>query len=149
MSKKYTAKELKSILNSVIENGIFHMVHLEEDIKKLNLKHDGTDNPEDLHKLRLYSLILMIVNDTIHSAHGYAGTMIDKSFLDHYVKNQKRAFDEKMIRPCSCLDCKERGYNEVKESPASSNDGSIGSVSQVRQETTEPEQSGSDSGINT
>ena len=111
MSKRYTAKDLKYTLSTIIINSLHHMYELEKQIEKLNLKMDGTDNEEDLKKARIFTMVLTILNDSIHSGHSFAATIFDKPTIERYVKNQKVAFDSKLVNPCGCVDCQKRGYN--------------------------------------
>lgn len=111
--KKYKSKEIKSILNTLLSHSLFHMYEIEKKIVELKLKQDGTDSAEDLQKARIFTVMLTILNDSIHSAHGYACTLFDEKLIERYTINQKTAIENKLINPCSCMDCKERGYDKL------------------------------------
>jgi hypothetical protein len=115
MSKKVRAADVRYILNTVLTHSLFHMYEIEKQVAALKLKQDGTDKPEDLQKARVFTLVLTILNDSIHSAHGYCQKMFDPRVIERYIQNQKVAMDNKLVNPCSCNDCKDRGYdkNEV------------------------------------
>jgi len=114
MSKKTKSADVRYMLDTILSHSLFHMHELEKQIDLLKLKMDGTDKPEDLQKARVFTLVLTILNDSIHSAHGYIGKVFSKEIADRYIKNQKTAFDNKLVNPCSCNDCKERGYADNK-----------------------------------
>lgn len=114
MSKKTRATDVRYMLNTILTHSLFHMYELEKQVAALNLKQDGSDTPESLQKARVFTLVLTILNDAIHSAHGYCTKMFDPRIIDRYVKNQKLAMDNKLVNPCSCNDCKERGYDKLQ-----------------------------------
>ncbi len=110
MTKKTNSATVRAILNTVLSHSLFHMNELEKQVSALKLKMDGTDKPEDLQKARVFTLVLTILNDCIHSAHSYCEKIFDSRIMEHYIHNQKVAFDNKLVNPCSCIDCKGRGY---------------------------------------
>lgn len=115
MSKKYTAKELHEILDTIIIHTVSHMALIERELVGLQLKGDGSDAPEKVQKAQVYNLLLTMLNDAIHSSHTYCSRLVVPSVLDRYIKNQKQAFENKLVNPCGCFDCKKRGYNYAQE----------------------------------
>lgn len=114
MGKKFRAADVRYILNTVLTHSLFHMYELEKQVAALKLKQDGTDKPEDLQKARVFTLVLTILNDAIHSSHGFCQKMFDPRVIERYIQNQKLAMDNKLVNPCSCNDCKERGYDKLQ-----------------------------------
>lgn len=110
MSKRTKSADVRYMLDTILSHSLFHMYELEKQVAVLKLKMDGTDKPEDLQKARVFTLVLTILNDSIHSAHGYVSKVFNKEVADRYIKNQKMALDNKLVNPCLCNDCKERGY---------------------------------------
>lgn len=105
---KYTPTEVKQILSLVLANGLYHMQSVEQAILKLDLKNDETDSEENKQQARVFTLILTILNDLIHPAHEICVDLLGdkiKDTIERYVKNQKLAFDNKLIDPCSCVIC--------------------------------------------
>jgi hypothetical protein len=110
MSKRTKSADVRYMLDTILSHSLFHMHELEKQVEVLKLKMDGTDKPEDLQKARVLTLVLTILNDSIHPSHAYISKVFSKQVAEKYVKNQKLAFDNKLVNPCSCNDCKERGY---------------------------------------
>lgn len=110
MARRTNSKDVRAMLDTVLSHAMFHMIEVENQITALKLKRDGTDKPEDMKTARILTLVLTLLNDSIHSAHGYAAKVFDSRMVDRYIKNQKLALDNKLVNPCLCSDCKERGY---------------------------------------
>lgn len=113
MSKKYTSKELRLLLEHVIYNAVRHMYYIEVEVQKIKLKMDGTDDPEILKKAQLYTLLLTILNDTIHPAHTFAQCVVEANTIERYAKSQDLAAKNNLVDSCNCFECQKRGRDDV------------------------------------
>ncbi len=100
-------KDIKYLLDVILMNAFAGMQALEKSITDLNLKRDGTDDPDQLRQGQIYSLILTLMNDTIHPAHDYAKLVFKEAApqIDRYKDQQKIAFQNKLVNECSCRTC--------------------------------------------
>ena len=109
MSKKYTAAQMKSLLMEVLSNAIWNMDALHNELRPYSGKPLDQLEPEQLEKMKKFSLILTIINDIIHPAHKfcYSAFKGNEALLDVYVANQKIAFEKNLVNPCNCSSCQE------------------------------------------
>lgn len=117
MSKKYTAKETREILLDVLCGALEHMEAIKSELIKLNLKQDGTDDPNNAARAKVLTLTLTCLNDVIHPAHKilYKYFKGAEDLFDMYVENHKIAVDNKLVPPCKCNSCKDSNANKVQE----------------------------------
>lgn len=107
MSKNYTVKQMKEILNLMLSNALSHMYTLEQSALKLGIKNDGTDKPEVIKSYNIYSMNIMLINDIIHPAHNFCHSLFKKHnpMIDHYISNHIHALEKNFIVPCACDVC--------------------------------------------
>ncbi len=108
MSKKYTAKVLNQINKDILANAFQHMETLVKELHKLDQSDKEKLNKETQGRIGLLNSVLTLMNDIIHPAHALAYQHFKgyETMLDLYVKNQKLAFENKVIPECynNCCD---------------------------------------------
>jgi hypothetical protein len=120
MTKKYNAKELEIIIKNVLCNAYEHMESIIKELKKYEPKPEGNLSPDDQARFKVMNLTMTLVNDVIHPAHKISYKFFKgyEPMLDLYVKNQKIAFDKKLVPDCfnACCDADgSRSYAKAQE----------------------------------
>jgi hypothetical protein len=111
MKSKFSSVEKTKMLNEVLSNTLFYIAAFENKLNSV-MNHKDVTNDQDLaRQINIYTTIITLLNDSIHSCHGYALTMYDKDMIRNRIANQRKAFEEGIVNPCVCIDCKLRGYD--------------------------------------
>lgn len=105
--KKISKAEIAYILDQVLLNAYQQMRDLEEGIRALNLKGDGSDDPLLVQRKNIHGVLLTLINDVIHSGHDYAKLILPDyvSEIERYQRAQQLAFEEGRVMPCVCKKC--------------------------------------------
>lgn len=100
-------RDIQYLLDIILTNAFSHMQAIEREIGTLQLKNDGTDKPEDFKRAQLLTLVLTLMNDTVHPGHDYAYKLFKgyEKEMDRYKQNQKLAFEHKLVNVCQCRTC--------------------------------------------
>ena len=106
MSKKYTKKQMQSMISNVLCGAFEHMDAISKELKRLDIKDENGD-PAKVARAKVLTLTLTVINDIIHPAHklSYALFKGAEGFLDMCVENQKIAIRTKMVPVCKCEAC--------------------------------------------
>jgi hypothetical protein len=117
MSRKYTLKEVESILRDVILGALEHMEAIKSELRKLDLKQDGSDSPESLARAKVLTTTLVCINDIIHPAHKicYRYFRSAAELFDAYVANHELAVQNKLVPECNCNACGDRPVKKEED----------------------------------
>jgi hypothetical protein len=108
MDKKPSGAEIKRVMKDLIENGLYHIAAINNEIQSLKIEDPKSASVEDQNKLRALTLTLTLINDLIHPAHklAYALAPEKKQLIDYCVTMQDMALKNKLIDECHCSACK-------------------------------------------
>lgn len=109
MSKTPSGAEIKRVMKDIIQNGLYHIAAINNEIQALKIEDPKAASIEDQGKLRALTLTLTLINDLIHPAHKLAYALVPdkKPLIDYCVKMQELALANKLIDECHCSVCKE------------------------------------------
>jgi hypothetical protein len=107
MSRKYTLKEVESILRDVLLGILQHMEAIRNELKKLDLKEDGTDSAESLARAKQLTLVLVCLNDCLHPAFKTCKRYFKGAdeLFDSFERNHELAVKNKLVPECHCGEC--------------------------------------------
>jgi len=120
MSKRYTVKQMKTIMRFVALGALEHIDAIKREVQKIGKIDENT--PEDLKKrAQILHLTLVCINDIIHPAHQLLYSLFDSTnhvYFDLLVKSYKESLKLGALPKCFCESCDPDGskfQESVKE----------------------------------